>query len=199
MRDERKLILLFCAVAAVRVLIFSAAFPFFNNVDEQAHVDLVMKYARGQVPRDLGHYSSESASYFSLYGTPEYFTAPQQFNTGTFPPPNWTLSAEQRDAVVDRVAGWWQENQNHESGEPPLYYAVAGLWLNLGRAFGLTGGWLLYWGRFLNVLVAAILVWLGFVAAKLVFPNERFMRVSVPLLLAIWPQTTLYSVTSNAL
>jgi hypothetical protein len=57
---ERKLILLLCAIAAVRVFIFSAAFPFFNNVDEQAHVDLVMKYARGHVPRDLGQYSSES-------------------------------------------------------------------------------------------------------------------------------------------
>ena len=199
MRHERKLILLFCAVAAVRVFVFSAAFPFFNNVDEQAHVDLVMKYARGQVPRDLGHYSSESASYFALYATPEYFTAPQQFNSGTFPPPNWTLSPEQRGAVVDRVAAWWEENQNHESGEPPLYYAVAGLWLSLGRAVGLTGGWLLYWVRFLNVFVGAILVWLGFVAAKLVFPNDPFIRVSVPLLLAIWPQTTLYSVTSDAL
>ena len=199
MRHERTLTLLFCAVAAVRVLIFSAAFPFFNNVDEQAHVDLVMKYARGQVPRDLGHYSSESASYFSLYGTPEYFTPAEQFNIGTFPPPNWTLSAEQRAAVVDKVATWWEQNENHESGEPPLYYAVAGVWLNLGRAVGLAGGWLLYWVRFLNVFVAAILVWLGFVAAKLVFPNERFVWVSVPLLLAIWPQTTLYSVTSDSL
>src|SRR5947208_11023293 len=106
MRHERKLILLFCAVAAVRVFVFSAAFPFFNNVDEQAHVDLVMKYARGQVPRDLGHYSSESAYYFSLYGTPAYFTATQQFNTGTFPPPTWTLPAEQRDAAVARAAAW---------------------------------------------------------------------------------------------
>src|SRR5215470_11212120 len=104
MRHEGKWILLFCGVAAVRVLIFSAAFPFFNNVDEQAHLDLVMKYARGQVPRDLGHYSSESAYYFSIYGTLEYFAAPQQFNNGTFPAPNWTLPAEQRDAAVDRAA-----------------------------------------------------------------------------------------------
>ena len=198
MRHERKLVLLLCAIAAGRVFIFSAAFPFFNNVDEQAHVDLVMKYARGQVPRDLGLYSSESAYYFSLYGTPEYFTAPQQFNTGTFPPPNWSLPAEQWRAVVDRAAAWWENNQNHESGEPPLYYAVAGLWLNLGRAVGLTGGWLLYWVRFLNVFVAAILVWLGFVAAKLVFPDEQLIRLSVPLLLAIWPQTALYSVTSDS-
>src|SRR5438309_11387536 len=100
MRHERKLILLFCAVAAIRVLMFSAAFPFFNNVDEQAHVDLVMKYARGQVPRDLGRYSSESAYYFSLYGTPEYFTTPQQFITGTFLPSNWMLFYEQWDVLV---------------------------------------------------------------------------------------------------
>jgi predicted membrane protein DUF2142 len=199
MRHEGKWILLFCAIAAVRVFIFSAAFPFFNNVDEQAHVDLVMKYARGQVPHDLGHYSSESAYYFSLYGTPEYFTAPQQFNTGSFPAPNWTLPVEQRDAVANRIAAWWELNQNHESGEPPLYYAVAGLWLNLGRAFGVTGAWLLYWVRFLNVFVAVILVWLGFLAAKLVFPDEPFIRVAVALLLAIWPQSTLYSITSDSL
>jgi len=199
MRHERKLILLFCAVAAVRVFTFSAAFPFFNNVDEQAHFDLVMKYARGQVPRDLGHYSSESAHYLSLYGTPEYFATPEQFNTGTFPAPTWTLPAAQRDAMVDQTSAWWENNENHESGEPPLYYLVAGLWLNLGRAVGVTGGWLLYWIRFLNVFVAALLVWLGFVAAKLVFPEEPLIRVGVPLLLAIWPQTALYSVTSDTL
>ena len=199
MRHERELVLLLCAIAAVRVFIFSAAFPFFNNVDEQAHVDLVMKYARGQVPRDLGHYSSESAHYFPLYGTPEYFTSPQQFRADDFPPPNWTLPAEQREELINRNSAWWRSNQNHESGEPPLYYAIAGLWLNLGRVFGITNGWLLYWVRFLNVFTAATLVWVGFIAAKVVFPDRQFMHVSVPLLLAIWPQTTFYSIQSDSL
>jgi len=192
-------ILLLCAIGALRVFIFSAAFPFFNNVDEQAHVDLVMKYARGHVPRDLGQYSSESAYYISLYGTPEFFMAPQQFETKDFPPPNWMLPAEQRDDVVKRNSDWWRSNQNHESGEPPLYYALAGLWLNLGRVSGITGGWLLYWVRFLNMFVAAALVWVGFVAAKLVFPDRQFMRLSVPLLLAVWPQTAFYSIQSDVL
>src|SRR5262249_33574541 len=98
-RHERKLILLLCAIAALRVFIFCAAFPFFNNVDEQAHVDLVMKYARAELPRDLGHYSSESANAISLYGSPEYFTAPSQFATNEFPHPNWTLPTEQRNEV----------------------------------------------------------------------------------------------------
>ncbi len=198
-RHERKLILLLCGIAAVRVFTFSAAFPFFNNVDEQAHVDLVMKYARGQVPRDLDHYSSESAYYISLYGAPEFFMAPQQFETNDFPPPNWMLPTEQRNDVVNRNSDWWKANQNHESGEPPLYYAIAGSWLDLGRVFGITCGWSLYWVRFLNVFAAAILVWVGFVAARLVFPDEQFMRLSVPLLLTVWPQTTFYSVQSDVL
>jgi len=196
---QRELVLLLCAIAAVRVFIFSAAFPFFNNVDEQAHVDLVLKYARGQVPRDLGHYSSESAHYFSLYGTPEYFTSPQQFRANAFPLPNWTLPAEQREELINRNSAWWRSNQNHESGEPALYYAVAGLWVNLGRVFGITNGWLLYWVRFLNLFIAPTLVWVGFVAAKVVFPDRQFMYVSVPLLLAIWPQTTFYSIQSDSL
>jgi len=140
-QHERKLILLFCAVAAVRVFMFSAAFPLFNNVDEQAHVDLVMKYSRGEVPHDLGHYSPESAQYFSLYQSPEYFTPPQQFRSGRFPPPNWKLPSGEREAAVNKAAAWWEANENHESGEPPLYYAVGGVWLNLGRAVGLQGAW----------------------------------------------------------
>jgi hypothetical protein len=199
MRYERKVLLLFCVMAALRVFTFSAAFPFFNNVDEQAHVDLVMKYARGDVPRDLGHYSSESANSIALYGTPEYFMAPQQFATNDFPPPNWALPAERREDAVNRISAWWRSNENHESGEPPLYYAIAGSWLNLGRLFGITGDWLLYWVRFLNVFVAGTLVWIGFVAAKLVFPDRQFLHFSVPILLAVWPQTTFYSIQSDSL
>jgi Predicted membrane protein (DUF2142) len=188
-----------CLIAGVRTFLFCAAFPFFNNVDEQAHVDLVMKYARGEPPRDLGHYSSESAYYFSLYGTPEFFMAPQQFETNDSPPANWTLPAEQREQAVTTNSAWWRSNENHESGEPPLYYAIAGLWLNLGRVFGITGAWLLYWVRFLNIFVAGSLVWIGFVAAKLVFPDRQFIHFSVPVLLAVWPQTTFYSIQSDVL
>ena len=198
-RNERKLILLFCAIASLRVFTFSAAFPFFNNVDEQAHVDLVMKYARGDVPRDLGHYFPESTNSIALYGSPEFFMAPEQFQANDFPPPNWTLPAEQRQQAVKTNSAWWRSNQNHESGEPPLYYAIAGLWLNLGRILGMTGAWLLYWVRFLNVFVAVALVWIGFVVAKVVFPGRQFICLSVPLLLAIWPQTSFYSIQSDSL
>jgi len=41
---ERSIVLALCVAAACRVFLFSAAFPYFNNVDEPAHFDLVMKY-----------------------------------------------------------------------------------------------------------------------------------------------------------
>jgi hypothetical protein len=52
--NERKVVLLLALLAAVHVFIFSAAFPFFNNVDEQIHFDLTVKYSQTHVPRATG-------------------------------------------------------------------------------------------------------------------------------------------------
>jgi hypothetical protein len=51
-----------CLITAVRVFVYSAAFPFFNNVDEPWHFDLVVKYSHGQVPRRLEPFSPESST-----------------------------------------------------------------------------------------------------------------------------------------
>src|SRR5260370_6641737 len=76
-----------CAAAAIRVFVFAAAFPFFNNVDEQAHVDLVVKYAHAKPPRGIEPFASEAALYFAVYSTPEYFVTPEQYG-GHFHPPH---------------------------------------------------------------------------------------------------------------
>jgi hypothetical protein len=49
-KHEKKVILILCVLAGLRVFVFAAAFPFFNNVDEQAHFDLIYKYAHGRIP-----------------------------------------------------------------------------------------------------------------------------------------------------
>ena len=54
---ERKIVLLLCALAAIHVFVFSAAFPLFNNVDEAAHFDLVLKYSRGDLPQGIENLS----------------------------------------------------------------------------------------------------------------------------------------------
>jgi multidrug transporter EmrE-like cation transporter len=194
----RWILLALCAVAAIRVFVFAAAFPFFNNVDEQAHVDLVFKYSHGNIPRGIEPFASEAASYLAIYSTPEYFIKPEQYG-GQYPPPNWQISRNELQKILDREIPFWESRANHESGEPPLYYATAGAWMNFGRAFGLRELSLLYWVRFLNVALAAVLVWLGFAAARSTFPENHFLQLGVAALLTFWPQSAFYSIQGDAL
>ena len=195
--DERHLVLALCCLAAIRVFVYSAAFPFFNNVDEVFHFDLVLKYSHGLVPRKLDLVSLEASKYMSLYASPEYLMTPQQFQLGRFPFPIWAGTEQAKSAMVARGAN--TRLPNFESSQAPLYYAIAALWLLLGRLFGLAGGMLLYWIRFLNVFLAAALVWLGFAAARLIFPERRFVRLGVPALLAVFPQDTFYAIQNDVL
>jgi Predicted membrane protein (DUF2142) len=194
----RWIIIGLCSTAAIRVFVFAAAFPFFNNVDEQAHVDLVVKYAHGKPPRSIEPFASEAALCFTVYGTPEYFVTPEQYG-GQYPPPNWLLPREQLQKLLDDEIPFWESRLNHESGEPPLYYALAGGWMDVGSVLGLRGLSLLYWVRFLNIGLAAALVWVGFAAARSTFPDNEFLHLGVPLLLAVWPQSAFYSIQGDAL
>ena len=69
---ERVLIGLFSILAAVHVFVFSAAFPFFNNMDEHSHFDLVVKYSHGHLPRGMNLVHEESAQYIVAYSSPEF-------------------------------------------------------------------------------------------------------------------------------
>ena len=194
--NERNGVLLLCLFAAIHVFIFSTAFPFFNNVDEEAHFDLVVEYSHGRVPRALEPLSDESMSYYILYTSQEYLwpAPPGQ----PVPPPVWTWPAEKAASMLSARKALWN-HLNHEASQPPLYYTVAGLWWRAGKLCGFHGGFLLYWLRFLNLVFVAALVWLGYVAARLVFPGERFLRLGVPALLAFLPQTAFYSIQNDVL
>jgi hypothetical protein len=196
--NERKWILLLCLLAAVHVFIFSAAFPLINNVDEQAHFDLVVKYSHGHVPRGLEPLSKESMRYIVIYGSQEFLWPPEVFQGGTFPPPPWTQPLEKIAPVLLAREAQWQ-NFNHESPQPPLYYVLAGLWWHIGKWCGFENGRLLYWLRFLNIVLVATLVWLGYSAARMIFPGNLFLRLGVPALVAFIPQTSFYSIQNGGL
>jgi len=194
----RWIIVAVCGLAAIRVFVFTAGFPFFNNVDEQAHVDLVIKFAQGNPPRGMENFSSETASYLALCRTPEYFVAPDQYG-GKYPPPNWLLPPAERQRLSNEEISSWESRTNHESGEPPLYYAIAGAWFDLGRAIGLRDLVSLYWIRLLNVAFAVALTWIGYKAAQIVFADRQFPAIATATLLVIWPQTSFYSVQGDSL
>lgn len=194
---EKNIIFLLCALAAIHVLFYSAAFPFFTNVDEPIHFDLVIKYSHGHVPRKMEQISPESAVFLALYCAYVYAGTTNMFPDHQFPPPPWTKPVEKmkQDLVIDSAG--WRSQPNFQSSEPPLYYTLAGLWWRLGKCLGLQDGRLLYWLRFLNVPLVIGLVCLAWLAARTVFPEKPFIRLAVPSLLAFMPQSSLYTIGSD--
>jgi len=189
---QKIVVLLLCCLAALHVFIYSAAFPFFNNVDEHAQFDLVEKYSHGEVPRGAEPLAPESVRYLLLYGSKEY-------RASTVPPPLWKQPAAVIDASLAIDTPRWQRLINYESSQPPLYFAVVGSWWQVVQRFGVEGAHLLYCLRFLNMLVVAALVWTGYIAARLVFPENPLIRLGVPALLAFLPQSVFYSIQNDLL
>jgi hypothetical protein len=193
--NERKVVFLLCLLAAIHVFIFSAAFPFFDNVDEQIHFDMVLKYSHGHVPRGVEAISPESATYLALYSSSEYF----QQASSHFPPPPWTLPEDQMRQMVGANLAYWQKQNDYEVSQAPLYYTLAGCWWHVGKWLGFSGGHLLYWLRFLNVAIIVVVVWLGYFASRLIFPENTFLKLGVPAMLVCIPQTTFYSISNDNL
>jgi hypothetical protein len=137
-------VIAFCAIAALRVLVFSAAFPFFNNVDERRHFDLVMKYAYGHVPLGAELISPATLPYLSRYASPEFLAAPESFEGGDYGP-LWTHVAEEVAPTLAKIEEIWSTTPNQECSQPPLYYAVVGAWFHIGQWIGANGGTALYW------------------------------------------------------
>ena len=188
---------LLCLVGALHVFIFSAAFPFFNNVDEAEHFDLVLKYAHGRIPRKMEPISADSAGCLALMNSYAYFGIPDKFPGGQLPLPLWSEPSEKMQPDLAARKAFWENLPNYEVSQAPLYYIVAGAWWQTGQWMGWHDGRLVYWLRFLNVAFMAALVWLGYAAARLVFPQTSFLRLGPPALLAFMPQTAFYSIGND--
>ena len=198
-RREEHLVVGLAALAAIRVFLFAAAFPFFSPIDEHRHVDMAIKYSRGYLPRpDSAAYEPETATFLGMYGTPEYHLRPWQREAGAAPPA-WKRRA---DAMLEKIEGsraFLARRRNLEVYQPPFHYALTGAWFNLGRWFGLEGGRLLYWLRGLNVLMIFALVLTAHKFLREAFPTNAFVRLGVPVLLTVFPQDAFYYVTQDAL
>ncbi len=197
--NERVLILLLCVAAALRVFIYSAAFPFFANIDESLHFDLITQYSHGRLPRGLAPLKEETLIWIVPYASPEFLFNPEQLPHGKFPPPLWKQTGPNVGEEIAATRAAWSREINFESSQPPLYYALAGLWWWIGRQIGLIGIESLYWIRFLNAALMAIVVWLGYVAARAIVPERLDVRIGVALLLAFIPQNVFYAMNNDVL
>jgi hypothetical protein len=198
-RNERILILLLCFVAAIRVLVFAAAFPFFNNVDEHLHFDLITHYSHASPPYGFAPLTEETLGWIVPYGSPEFLSAPYQFPERKFPTPLWKQSGSEVEADIAATKAAWSSEINFESSQPPLYYMLASIWWWVGKQIGIVGIQSLYWIRFLNVPLIAIVVWIGYVTARMIAPERAELRIGVPLLLAFIPQNVFYAMNNDVL
>jgi branched-subunit amino acid transport protein len=197
---EGSCIVALAVLAALRVLLFSAAFPFFTNVDEHRHVDAVLKYAGGYLPRpENSGYEPEMARYLGIFGSPEYHFREGAEGAREVPPPPWRRSSGEMLRSIEWGEKFLAKRTNLESMQPPAYYAMAGLWLRLGRALGIQGGNLLYWVRGLGPLLVFALVISSYLFLREIYPDDTFMRLGVPLLVSVFPTDVFFYVTRDAL
>lgn len=196
---ERILILVLCVAAALRVFVYSAGFPFFSNIDEDLHFDLITQYSRAQVPRTFDRLKEETLNWIIPYASPEFLSSPEQFRGATFPAPLWKRPWSQVEPELAATREAWSNEINFESSQPPLYYALASVWRWIGQHIGFTGIRSLYWTRFLNVPLLATIVWLGYLAARTISPDRPDFRIGVPLLLAFIPQNVFYAMNNDVL
>jgi hypothetical protein len=195
-RREAVLVAALAAFAVLRVALFAAAFPFFANVDEQKHVDMVFKYARGYLPEPgRAGYEPQLGELLGLIASPEYLAQPGE----AVPPPPWLRTPAERGAVIAASRRFLATRENKEAEQPPAYYALAGAWLRLGRALGLEGARLLYGVRALGALAAGGFVWLAWRLVRERYRDDALVRLGVPLLAAVFPQDTYFYVTPDAL
>jgi hypothetical protein len=197
---EKPIIAVLVALTALRVAIYSLAFPFFNNVDEQMHADLVIKIARGYWPRERWEpYDAESTRLFALHTSPEHFARPKfRAIEG-----RWRMLEDhppQVAAAIERQRkAQWREIGNHEAHTPPIYYLLPAIAYGAGKRAGVTGVERLYLARLANVPIVALFVWLAYRFCRRWYPDRPEIRIGVPLLLAFLPQDLFYSLNSDAL
>src|SRR5262245_50623645 len=198
-REQQLLIFLLSAVAAVRVFIFSAAFPFFSNIDEDLHFDLITQYSHAQIPRSFDRLKEETLNWIVPYASPEFLFPPEHFSDGRFPSPLWKEPWSKVEPEIAATRAAWSSEINFQSSQPPLYYVLASAWWWIGKHIGFAGLQSLYWIRFLNVPLVAIMVWLGYVTARTIAPERLEVCIGVPLLLAFIPQNVFYAMNNDVL
>ena len=193
------IVALLCLYAGVRIFVFAAAFPLFNNVDEQSHLMSIQMYARGEWPgKELPHIDAESAKFYALYGSPEYLV-PKEWMTGNTWIPFYQLPPQEAYSRASRAYFHYLYRSNFEAQSPPLYYLLGAGWYRIGAASGMRDWELAYWVRFLNPFAYMVLVWASYRFVRKAYPDRIFLWLGVPGLLAVFPQDVYFGLNRDVL
>jgi hypothetical protein len=189
--------------SAIRILLFAAAFPLSNNVDERFHLMTIQMYAQGRMPgKDLPHMDPAAARVFSLFWSPEYWHSQEYLNQNGAARPLYGLPPHVQDSELRREfyvnqLQRWLNRPNYEAQSAPFYYAVAAVWYRLGSALGIRDWGLEYWLRLLNPVAYGLLIWLSYRFVRTVYPERTFLCLAVPALIAVFPQDVFFGMNRD--
>jgi hypothetical protein len=197
--NSGRILALLCFYAGLRVLIFAAAFPIFNNVDEQAHFASIRLYARGEWPRkELPRPDAELAKFYALFGSEEYLS-PKPAAAEPPATPSYQLPVKEAYARASPAYFYWLQQRNFEWQSPPLYYLLGAACYRIGAALGSPEWELVYWVRFLNSVEYALMVWASYRLIRRAYPERIFLWLGVPALLAVFPQDVYFGLNRDVL
>ena len=182
--------------AGVRVFFFASGTPFFTNLDEFLHYDVVQRYRLRQSLDVFAPPPMETRRLGLRYNSPEFTSPPSIARQST---PNWMnprFEGSPEFEAAMRVAGGFT---NHEARSPPVYYASLAAWQWAGERLGVAGLSLLYWLRLPHALGAMFLVWMAFRFTRTWFPSRPETCWSVAILVAAMPQDVFYSLNPDVL
>ncbi len=189
----RKIAILLCVYAGLRILFFCVAFPFFNSIDEQFQVAVIRMYAQGRWPgKDVPHFDSDTARIGSLYATPEYLN-PAGFS------PLYQASPEDQATYGE---GWFRKylrTASFEAQSPPVYYLLSAAWCRFGESVGVHGWELMYWLRLLSPVAYALFVWVSYLFVRKAYPERVFLWLGVTALLGVFPQDVYFGTNRDVL
>ncbi|PIE90158.1 MAG: hypothetical protein CR997_07840 [Acidobacteria bacterium] len=195
--NDRYWIWVLVVLAAIKGFLLTASFPFFNNVDEFQHFDVIVKYSKNiLITPDNESYDNVSIAYRSLFYSPEYATN----SIKEAEAPVWKKPKESQEKRINRDIALWKGARNYESQQPPIYYALAGSVFKIGQCIGLNHKNTLYLLRWLNILFFIALIAVSYSVSKTVFFNQPlFFHYSIPLFLIVFPQESLLMLGNDSL
>jgi Predicted membrane protein (DUF2142) len=194
LQHDREFAVALSCLAALRVLLFAAAFPFFSNVDEQYHFDAILQFANGyKLSPNLPKFRPDSADTIALYQSLEFVRPATAEGLG------WCHPTPDKVIVARFLQAHWRAQSNDEVLSPPVYYLAAAAWYKVGGWLGYSGVFHLYWARAFQALGYGFFVLFAFLFTKRCYPDNRFLQSALPLFLLFFPQDIFFSLNPNAL
>lgn len=190
--SSRRILILIWACFLARGFFYCSFVPLWEGFDEWAHFEFIAKVANGELlPGRNEPVSLEVSASLRL--------APVPWELREYPEPwisedgYWRLSAEERSkrqtALRETPESWSAESDAHgpaiyEALQPPLYYWLCAVPYLIFRHAPLTDRVFLL--RYLNVLVASLIVPLAFWAARRAMPAAAALCASA--LISLLPE-----------